>query len=60
MPQIIDGKQIAMQIKEELKERVARLKQAGKSVCLAVIPVSYTHLYVLQNTVVRWMGYIVL
>lgn len=39
MPQIIDGKQIAMQIKEELKERVARLKQAGKSVCLAVIQV---------------------
>ena len=39
MPQIIDGKQIAMQIKEELKERVARLKQEGKSVCLAVIQV---------------------
>ena len=39
MEQIIDGKQIAMQIKEELKERVARLKQEGKSVCLAVIQV---------------------
>ena len=39
MTQIIDGKQIAMQIKEELKERVARLKQEGKSVCLAVIQV---------------------
>lgn len=39
MPQIIDGKQIAMQIKEELKERVARLNQEGKSVCLAVIQV---------------------
>lgn len=40
MPQIIDGKAISAQIKEELKVKVARLKETqGFSVCLAVIQV---------------------
>ncbi|MCM1045449.1 MAG: bifunctional methylenetetrahydrofolate dehydrogenase/methenyltetrahydrofolate cyclohydrolase FolD [Candidatus Gastranaerophilales bacterium] len=39
MAQIIDGKVISAQIKEELKERVARLKEQGTEVTLAVIQV---------------------
>ncbi len=39
MPQIIDGKAISAQIKDELKEKVASLKEAGVSLCLAVIQV---------------------
>ncbi len=40
MPQVIDGKVISACIKEELKERVAVLKETrGMSVCLAVIQV---------------------
>ncbi len=39
MPQIIDGKVISTQIKDELKEKVAAMKQEGKSICLAVIQV---------------------
>lgn len=39
MPQIIDGKAISAQIKEEVKEKVAALKAEGKNVCLAVIQV---------------------
>ena len=39
MPQIIDGKRIALEIKDELKAKVGELKQHGKSVCLAVIQV---------------------
>lgn len=39
MPQIIDGKMISTQIKEELKEKVAAMKAEGVSVCLAVIQV---------------------
>lgn len=39
MPQIIDGKAISAQIKDELKEQVAELKEKGISVCLAVIQV---------------------
>ena len=39
MPQIIDGKAISAQIKDELKEQVAALKKEGISVCLAVIQV---------------------
>lgn len=39
MPQIIDGKMISAQIKEELKEKVAVLKKEGRSLCLAVIQV---------------------
>lgn len=36
---IIDGKKISAEIKEELKERVAALKEQGVSICLAVIQV---------------------
>ena len=36
---LIDGKAIAAQIKEELKEQVAAMKADGKNVCLAVIQV---------------------
>lgn len=39
MPQIIDGKMISTQIKDEVKEKVSALKAQGKSVCLAVIQV---------------------
>lgn len=39
MPQIIDGKAISAQIKDELKEKVARMKEQGMQVCLAVIQV---------------------
>lgn len=39
MAHIIDGKAISMQIKDELKERVAALKKEGVSVTLAVIQV---------------------
>ena len=39
MPQIIDGKAISMQIKEELKEKVAAMKARGVEVTLAVIQV---------------------
>ncbi len=39
MTQIIDGKKISTQIKEELKEQVAAYKAQGKEICLAVIQV---------------------
>ena len=39
MYQIIDGKKIAQEIKEELKEQVAALKADAKTLCLAVIQV---------------------
>lgn len=39
MPQIIDGKAISAQIKDEVKDKVSGLKAQGKSVCLAVIQV---------------------
>ncbi|MDO4311899.1 MAG: bifunctional methylenetetrahydrofolate dehydrogenase/methenyltetrahydrofolate cyclohydrolase FolD [Eubacteriales bacterium] len=39
MPQLIDGKKISTEIKDELKEKVSRLKEEGKTVCLAVIQV---------------------
>ena len=39
MAHIIDGKAISQQIKDELKEEAARLKEAGKTACLAVIQV---------------------
>lgn len=39
MFQLIDGKNIAAQIKEEVKEEAERLKQAGIQVCLAVVQV---------------------
>ncbi len=39
MSQLIDGKQISKQIKDELKEEVRRLGAEGKNVCLAVVQV---------------------
>lgn len=39
MPTLIDGKAIAQQIKDELKEEVATLNREGKKPCLAVIQV---------------------
>ena len=39
MAKIIDGKVISKQIKDELKEKVAQLKEQGKEICLAVIQV---------------------
>jgi methylenetetrahydrofolate dehydrogenase (NADP+)/methenyltetrahydrofolate cyclohydrolase len=39
MCQIIDGKKISQEIKDELKEQVAKLKEQGKTVTLAVIQV---------------------
>ena len=39
MAQIIDGKLISAQIKDELKEKVAKMKADGINVCLAVIQV---------------------
>jgi methylenetetrahydrofolate dehydrogenase (NADP+)/methenyltetrahydrofolate cyclohydrolase len=39
MYQIIDGKKISQEIKDELKEKVANLKAQGTNICLAVIQV---------------------
>lgn len=39
MAQIIDGKKISQEIKDEIKEKVAVLKSEGKEICLAVIQV---------------------
>ena len=39
MSQLIDGKQISKQIKDELKEEVQRLSAAGRKACLAVVQV---------------------
>lgn len=39
MYQIIDGKKIAQEIKDELKEQAARMKEEGLQRCLAVIQV---------------------
>ena len=39
MAQLIDGKQISNQIKDELKEEVGRMKEQGTKICLAVIQV---------------------
>ena len=39
MAKIIDGKKISQEIKDEVKERVAKLKAEGINVCLAVIQV---------------------
>ena len=39
MAQIIDGKMISKQIKDELKAQVESLKLDGKEICLAVIQV---------------------
>ena len=37
MAQLIDGKLISQQIKDELKEEVAQFKAKGIDICLAVI-----------------------
>ena len=39
MYQVIDGKKISQEIKDELKEKVARMKEQGETKCLAVIQV---------------------
>lgn len=39
MARIIDGKAISTAIKDELKEKVAKLKEEGTDICLAVIQV---------------------
>ncbi|MBR0383029.1 MAG: bifunctional methylenetetrahydrofolate dehydrogenase/methenyltetrahydrofolate cyclohydrolase FolD [Eubacterium sp.] len=39
MALLIDGKRISQEIKDELKERTARLKEEGTGICLAVIQV---------------------
>lgn len=39
MSQLIDGKQISKQIKDELKEEVQRLGALGRTACLAVVQV---------------------
>ena len=39
MAELIDGKKISQEIKDELKEKVAELKEQGISICLAVIQV---------------------
>ena len=39
MAQIIDGKKISQDIKDELKEKVTALKDTGTEVALAVIQV---------------------
>lgn len=39
MPQLIDGKKISTEIKDELREKVGAWKKAGRNVCLAVIQV---------------------
>lgn len=39
MYQIIDGKKISQEIKDELRDKVSALKAEGKSICLAVIQV---------------------
>lgn len=39
MAELIDGKVISKQIKDELKEKVAALKEQGLEICLAVIQV---------------------
>lgn len=39
MPQLIDGKKISAEIKDELKEQVAALKKEGKEAALAVVQV---------------------
>lgn len=39
MTQIIDGKRISEEIKNELKEQVAAYREQGKEICLAVIQV---------------------
>lgn len=39
MPQLIDGKRISQEIRDELKEEVQHLKEQGRNACLAVVQV---------------------
>lgn len=39
MAQLIDGKQISKEIKDELKAEVQKLKEQGREICLAVVQV---------------------
>ena len=39
MSQLIDGKKISKQIKDELKEEMQRLSAEGKHACMAVVQV---------------------
>lgn len=39
MAQLINGKEISQQIKDELKDRVSKLREEGRVICLAVIQV---------------------
>ena len=47
MTQIIDGKKISQEIKDELREQVAEQKKLGKEAVLAAV--SYTHLTLPTN-----------
>ena len=57
---IIDGKQIAREIREEIKVRVSALKERGIAPCLAVILVGddpASHIYVEnKKKACRWVG----
>ena len=60
MTQLIDGKKISAQIKEELKAKVAKLLKEGKEVCLAVIqvgndPASTVYVGNKKNSERRWV-----
>lgn len=39
MAQLINGKEISQQIKDELKDKVSKLREEGREICLAVIQV---------------------
>ena len=45
MGKIIDGKKISEQMKEELKDKVEKLKAQGKKVTLAVVQVGMIQLH---------------
>ena len=47
MSKQIDGKQISEQVKDRVSGQVAALKEKGVTVGLAVVTVSYTHLFFL-------------
>ena len=58
MAQLIDGKAISAQIKEEVKEKVAALKEQGREVTLAVIQVGAdpaSSVYVRNKNVNTWV-----
>ena len=57
MAKIIDGKKISQEIKDELKERVAALKEKGVEVTLAVIQVRSEERRVGKECRSRWSPY---